>query len=191
MFNVVLYQPQIPPNTGNIIRLCANTGAKLHLIEPLGFSLDEKSCRRAGLDYKDLAFVKKWASLDDYLDQCRSDRLWAVTKFGSVRYDKVIFSPEDTLLFGAETNGLPESVHQNLDVSQKLFIPMGHESRSMNLSNAVSVIVFGLGNRITFKSLIPWFELNKIATLKFYQEMFRFKPHEKLEKFQKACQKTK
>ena len=83
MFNVVLYQPQIPPNTGNIIRLCANTGAKLHLIEPLGFSLDEKSCRRAGLDYKDLAFVKKWASLDDYLDQCRSDRLWAVTKFGS------------------------------------------------------------------------------------------------------------
>ena len=142
MFNVVLYQPQIPPNTGNIIRLCANTGAKLHLIEPLGFSLDEKSCRRAGLDYKDLAFVKKWASLDDYLDQCRSDRLWAVTKFGSVRYDKVIFSPEDTLLFGAETNGLPESVHQNLDVSQKLFIPMGHESRSMNLSNAVSVIVF-------------------------------------------------
>ena len=142
MFNVVLYQPQIPPNTGNIIRLCANTGAKLHLIEPLGFSLDEKSCRRAGLDYQDLAFVKKWASLDDYLDQCRSDRLWAVTKFGNVRYDKVIFSPEDTLLFGAETNGLPESVHQNLDVSQKLFIPMGNESRSMNLSNAVSIIVF-------------------------------------------------
>ena len=112
MFNVVLYQPQIPPNTGNIIRLCANTGAKLHLIEPLGFSLDEKSCRRAGLDYQDLAFVKKWASLDNYLDQCRSDRLWAVTKFGNVRYDKVTFLPEDTLLFGAETNGLPESVHQ-------------------------------------------------------------------------------
>ena len=98
MFNVVLYQPQIPPNTGNIIRLCANTGAKLHLIEPLGFSLDEKSCRRARLDYQDLAFVKKWASLHDYLDQRRSDRLWAITKFGSVRYDKVIFSPEDICL---------------------------------------------------------------------------------------------
>ena len=114
--------------------------------------MDEKSCRRAGLDYKDLAFVKKWASLDDYLDHYRSDRLWAVTKFGSVRYDKVIFSPEDTLLFGAETNGLPESVHQNLDVSQKLFIPMGHESRSMNLSNAVSVIVFEAWKQNNFLS---------------------------------------
>jgi len=99
-----------------------------------------------------LAFVKKWASLDDYLDHYRSDRLWAVTKFGSVRYDKVIFSPEDTLLFGAETNGLPDSVHQNLDVSQKLFIPMGHESRSMNLSNAVSVIVFEAWKQNNFLS---------------------------------------
>jgi tRNA (cytidine/uridine-2'-O-)-methyltransferase len=152
MFNVVLYQPQIPPNTGNIIRLCANTRSKLHLIEPLGFSLDEKSCRRAGLDYRDLAFVKKWESLDRYLEQCRLDRLWAITKFGSVRYDKVSFSPEDTLLFGAETNGLPESAHQKFDSSQKLFIPMSQTSRSMNLSNTVSVIIFEAWRQNNFLS---------------------------------------
>ena len=153
MFNVVLYQPQIPPNTGNIIRLCANTGAKLHLIEPMGFSLDEKSCRRAGLDYNDLASLKKWTSLNRYLEQCRSDKVWAITKFGNTRYDKVFFSPDDTLIFGAETNGLPESVHQNLDVSQKLFIPMGKKSRSINLSNAVSVVIFEAWKQNNFLSL--------------------------------------
>jgi len=142
MFNIVLYQPQIPPNTGNIIRLCANTGAKLHLIEPIGFSLDEKACRRAGLDYHELADVVKWNSLDDYLFQTQINRVWAITKFGGSRYDKASFLPWDTILFGSEIEGLPDIVHKTLNVSKKLFIPMCKGSRSLNLSNAVSIITF-------------------------------------------------
>ena len=142
MFDIVLYQPQIPPNTGNIIRLCANTGARLHLIEPLGFALDEKSCRRAGLDYHELADVRCWPGLEAYLACVQPDRIWAVTKFGQTRYDEAGFRPGDSLLFGSEQTGLPENVHQMIPAPQKLCLPMQAGARSLNLSNAVSVVLY-------------------------------------------------
>ena len=113
MFNIVLYQPQIPPNTGNIIRLCANTGAWLHLIEPLGFGLDEKSCRRAGLDYHELTEVRCWPDLGTYLSSVQPERLWAVTKFGETRYDEATFMPE-TVCCSIRTNRPVDSVHQQI-----------------------------------------------------------------------------
>ena len=150
MFNIVLYQPQIPPNTGNIIRLCANTGAWLHLIEPLGFGLDEKSCRRAGLDYHELAEVRCWPDFGAYLSSVQPERLWAVTKFGETRYDQVTFRAGDSLLFGSEQTGLPDSVHQQITPSQKLYLPMISGSRSLNLSNAVSVVLFEAWRQLGF-----------------------------------------
>ena len=150
MFNIVLYQPQIPPNTGNIIRLCANTGAWLHLIEPLGFGLDEKSCRRAGLDYHELAEVRCWPDLGAYLSAVQPERLWAVTKFGETRYDEATFHAGDSLLFGSEQTGLPDSVHQQITPSQKLYLPMISGSRSLNLSNAVSVVLFEAWRQLGF-----------------------------------------
>lgn len=142
MFDIVLYQPQIPPNTGNIIRLCANTGAKLHLIEPLGFALDEKACRRAGLDYHELAEVNCWPGLEVYLSSKRPNRVWAVTKFGQTRYDEARFSEGDCLLFGSEQTGLPDSVHQQIPGQNRLYLPMTAGSRSLNLSNAVAVVLY-------------------------------------------------
>ena len=150
MFNIVLYQPQIPPNTGNIIRLCANTGAWLHLIEPLGFGLDEKSCRRAGLDYHELAEVRCWPDLGAYLSSVQPERLWAVTKFGETRYDEATFHAGDSLLFGSEQTGLPDSVHQQMTPSQKLYLPMISGSRSLNLSTAVSVVLFEAWRQLGF-----------------------------------------
>ena len=150
MFDIVLHQPQIPPNTGNIIRLCANTGARLHLIEPLGFALDEKSCRRAGLDYHDLASVNCWPDLGSYLSSIQPERLWAVTKFGETRYDQASFCAGDSLLFGSEQTGLPDSVHQQIAPAQKLYLPMKNGSRSLNLSNAVSVVLFEAWRQLGF-----------------------------------------
>lgn len=150
MFDIVLYQPQIPPNTGNIIRLCANTGARLHLIEPLGFGLDEKSCRRAGLDYHELADVKCWPGLDDYLTASPPNRIWAVTKFGPTRYDQAGFQAGDCLLFGSEQTGLPDSVHQKIPASNRLHLPMKEGSRSLNLSNAVSVVLYEAWRQVGF-----------------------------------------
>ena len=150
MFDIVLYQPQIPPNTGNIIRLCANTGARLHLIEPLGFGLDEKSCRRAGLDYHELAEVRCWSDLEGYLASVQPERLWAVTKFGETRYDQAAFRAADSLLFGSEQTGLSDSVHQQIAPSQKLYLPMMSGSRSLNLSNAVSVVLFEAWRQLGF-----------------------------------------
>jgi len=150
MFDIILYQPQIPPNTGNIIRLCANTGARLHLIEPLGFGLDEKSCRRAGLDYHELAEVRCWPDLHTYLSSVQPERLWAVTKFGETRYDQASFRDGDSLLFGSEQTGLPDSVHQQINAAQKLYLPMKNGSRSLNLSNAVSVVLFEAWRQLGF-----------------------------------------
>lgn len=142
MFQVILFTPQIPPNTGNIIRLCANTGADLHLVEPLGFTLDAKSCRRAGLDYHDLANVAKHDSLDACLSALGGPRLFAVTKFATQRYDSPRFAPGDAFLFGAETTGLPATIHDSLEESQKIGLPMSGGNRSLNLSNAVSIIIY-------------------------------------------------
>ncbi|OED35585.1 tRNA (uridine(34)/cytosine(34)/5-carboxymethylaminomethyluridine(34)-2'-O)-methyltransferase TrmL [Chromatiales bacterium (ex Bugula neritina AB1)] len=142
MFNIVLFEPEIPPNTGNIMRLCANTGCSLHLIEPIGFELDEKRVKRAGLDYRDLSVTKRWSSLDDYLSEQLPASIYAFTTKGSCIYTDTSFKPGDTLLFGPETRGLPASILDSLLPAQKLRLPMMQGSRSLNLSNTVAIAVY-------------------------------------------------
>ena len=139
MINIVLFEPEIPPNTGNIIRLCANTGYPLHLIQPLGFELCEKSVRRAGLDYRDLVNVHQWPSLQSYLDQSGMGNVYAFTTKGTCNYTKVNYQKGDSLLFGPETRGLPDEVLNSINPSHHLLIPMQSSNRSMNLSNAVAI----------------------------------------------------
>jgi tRNA (cytidine/uridine-2'-O-)-methyltransferase len=140
--NVVLVQPEIPPNTGNIIRLCANAGARLHLVRPLGFSLDARSVRRAGLDYRELAEVSEHTSLADCLASLGEPRWFAITTRGGVRYDTVEYAGGDALVFGAETRGLPDEILAACPVERRVRIPMRPAARSLNLSNAVSVVVY-------------------------------------------------
>lgn len=158
MFNIVLFSPQIPPNTGNIIRLCANTGAHLHLIKPLGFSLDEKSCRRAGLDYHEMARVRQYDDLESCLDvldvSMVSPRLYAITRFGTRIVHDATFTTGDILLFGAETTGLPDTIHNILADNQKLALPMLPDNRSLNLSNAVSITLYEAWRQIGFAAQI-------------------------------------
>ena len=141
MFNVVLYQPEIPPNTGNIIRLCANTGARLHLVEPMGFVLDDARVRRAGLDYHELANVERYKNWADFLDKNKSMRIWACSTRGSRSYHHAHFQDEDGLLFGPETRGLPDQILTPAG-QQVLRIPMNHASRSLNLSNTVAIVLY-------------------------------------------------
>jgi len=140
--NVVLVQPEIPPNTGNIIRLCANTGVRLHLVRPLGFSLDARSVRRAGLDYRELAELREHASLTDCLASLGGPRWFAITTRGALRYDEIEYADGDALVFGPETRGLPDDVLAECPAERRLRIPMRPASRSLNLSNAVSVVVY-------------------------------------------------
>jgi tRNA (cytidine/uridine-2'-O-)-methyltransferase len=141
-FDVLLYQPEIPPNTGNVIRLCANTGARLHLIEPLGFAMEDKQLRRAGLDYHEFARVQVHASLEAALDAIRPARLFALSTRGEVRHDQPQYADGDAFLFGPETRGLPQEVLDAIPPTQRLRLPMRPENRSLNLSNAVAVVVF-------------------------------------------------
>jgi tRNA (cytidine/uridine-2'-O-)-methyltransferase len=150
MLDIVLYQPEIPPNTGNIIRLCANTGFGLHLIRPLGFELDDKRARRAGLDYHEMARVEVHAHLQEYLDSRKPPRMFALTTKGSRFYHEVLFEPGDALLFGPETRGLPPEVLDTVSPDHRLRIPMRPESRSMNLSNAVAVLVYESWRQLNF-----------------------------------------
>ena len=140
MFHIVLVHPEIPPNTGNIIRLSANTGACLHLVEPLGFSLGDKHLRRAGLDYHEYATVHVHASLQDAYAIC-GGRRFAVTGGGGVRYDSVNFVTGDAFVFGAESTGLSADVLADYPPQERLFIPMRANNRSLNLSNAVAVVI--------------------------------------------------
>ncbi|WJG10030.1 tRNA (uridine(34)/cytosine(34)/5-carboxymethylaminomethyluridine(34)-2'-O)-methyltransferase TrmL [Aliiglaciecola sp. LCG003] len=142
MLSIVLFQPEIPPNTGNIIRLCANTGYQLHLIEPLGFDWDDKKVRRAGLDYHEFAEVKRHKDLSSYIASQQPKRIFACTTKGAANYSEAKYQAGDALLFGPETRGLPDDVIQSLPESQRLRIPMLAKSRSMNLSNAVAVFVY-------------------------------------------------
>jgi tRNA (cytidine/uridine-2'-O-)-methyltransferase len=142
MFDVVLYQPEIPPNTGNIMRLCANTGSRLHLIEPLGFALDDRRLRRAGLDYGEWASVRVYSALEAYLETRRAGRLYACSTTGAVPYVQPAYRAEDAFLFGSETRGLPRAVLDALPERERLFIPMHPDNRSLNLSNAVAVVLF-------------------------------------------------
>lgn len=142
MFHVVLYRPEIPPNTGNIIRLCANTGTALHLIHPLGFELDDARLRRAGLDYREWAQLREYASLEAFMKAVAPRRLLAFTTKAARVYDQVRYAPGDALLFGPETSGLPAQVLARIEAASRLRIPMVPGSRSLNLSNAVAVAVY-------------------------------------------------
>lgn len=142
MFTVVLYQPEIPPNTGNIIRLCANTGCQLHLVKPLGFPLDDARMKRAGLDYHEFAHMivhENWQACETAL---AGRRIFAMTTKGQTRPDEVAFLPDDVLLFGSETRGLPAEILQKLPENHKIRFPMMPQNRSMNLSNTVAITIF-------------------------------------------------
>ncbi len=142
MLHVVLFQPEIPPNTGNVIRLCANTGAQLHLIEPLGFSLDDARLRRAGLDYHEYAALQLHADFDSFLASVQPSRVFALSTRGQVRFDSVAYQAGDAVVFGAETRGLPDALLDGVAPAQRLRLPMRPHNRSLNLSNAVAVVVF-------------------------------------------------
>ncbi|RMH93165.1 tRNA (cytidine(34)-2'-O)-methyltransferase [Lysobacter pythonis] len=150
MFHVILHQPEIPPNTGNVIRLCANTGAMLHLVEPLGFSLDDRRLRRAGLDYHEYAALKVHPDLASALASVAPGRVFALSTRGKRRHDEVDYRPGDAFLFGRETSGLPPSVLEALPAGQRLRLPMRPGNRSLNLSNAVAVLVFEAWRRHGF-----------------------------------------
>ncbi len=144
MFNIVLVHPEIPPNTGNVIRLAANTGCHLHLIEPLGFEMEDRLLRRAGLDYHEYAAVRRHANWKAFLDSATParDRIFAFTTRGSRPFSEVAWRPGDCLVFGSETSGLPPAMRDGFDPSQRVRLPMREGQRSLNLSNAVAVAVF-------------------------------------------------
>ena len=144
MFNIVLVHPEIPPNTGNVIRLAANTGCALHLIEPLGFSMDDRNLRRAGLDYHEYAPVRRHASWNDFVRDAQpaADRLFAFTTKGSRPFAEIAWRAGDWLVFGSETAGLPDDVRNTFGPAQRVRLPMRADQRSLNLSNAVAVAVF-------------------------------------------------
>lgn len=150
MFHVVLFQPEIPGNTGNIIRLCANTGARLHLIRPLGFELEDSKLRRAGLDYHEWASLQVHDSLDDFLAAVQPARLFAFTTKGARPYHELAVEPSDTFLFGPETRGLPPEVLERFTSECRLRLPMLPASRSLNLSNCVAVVVYEAWRQLGF-----------------------------------------
>lgn len=150
MFHIVLFEPEIPPNTGNIIRLAANTGCSLHLIEPLGFVLDDKRLRRAGLDYGEWQNLKVYSNWQDFLQKCQPQRLYALTTKGKKSPDQIAFAKDDYFIFGPETRGLPEEILNAAEMTEKLRIPMLANSRSMNLSNATSVLVYEAWRQLGF-----------------------------------------
>lgn len=142
MFHVVLYQPEIPPNTGNIIRLCANTGSTLHLIHPLGFAFEDKRLRRAGLDYREFADVRQHDDFEAFLSAVDPGRWFALSTRGRQRHDQVAYQRGDAFVFGPETRGLPQTLLDRVPPAQRLRLPMCAGQRSLNLSNAVAVLVF-------------------------------------------------
>jgi tRNA (cytidine/uridine-2'-O-)-methyltransferase len=150
MLHVVLYQPEIPPNTGNVIRLCANTGAHLHLIRPLGFDLDHAKLRRAGLDYHEFATVAAYDDLDGFVAQVRPQRLLALSTRGTTMYTNAQFAQNDAIVFGPETRGLPQALLDSLPAGQRLRLPMRPANRSLNLSNAVAVVVYEAWRQFKF-----------------------------------------
>ena len=150
MFHVILFQPEIPPNTGNIIRLCANSGCSLHLIEPLGFELDDKRLRRAGLDYHEYAPLQRHASLESCLESLGQPRLFAFTTKGSHPFHEVQYQRGDAFLFGPESRGLPPEIRDALPNERRLRLPMRPDCRSLNLSNTVAVTVYEAWRQLGF-----------------------------------------
>ena len=154
MFHIILYNPEIPPNTGNIMRLAANTGTQLHLIRPLGFNLSNNSLKRAGLDYKKNADFFLHDSFDLCLNSIRFNEIYAFTKFAKKTFTKIKFKRNDCLLFGSETSGLPDNILNKIKVTNKLRIPMIKNSRSLNLSNSVSIAIYEGLRQNTFENLV-------------------------------------
>lgn len=150
MFHVALYEPEIPANTGNIIRLCANTGAALHLIQPLGFDLDDKKLRRAGLDYHEWARLKVHATLNDFISEVRPARLFAFSTKAVRAFSEPFYQADDAFLFGPESRGLPASVRDQVGTEHCLYLPMRPQSRSLNLSNTVSVVLYEAWRQLSF-----------------------------------------
>ena len=151
MFSLILYEPEIPPNTGNVIRLCANTGVSLHLIEPLGFDLEERKLRRAGLDYREFASVRTYGSLDACLSELGDPRVFALSTRGVTRFDRPQYREADAFLLGPETRGLPQAVLEALPPEQRLRLPMQEGSRSLNLANSAAVIVYEAWRQLGFE----------------------------------------
>ena len=151
MFDVVLFQPEIPPNTGNIIRLCANSGSSLHLIEPLGFHMDARTLRRAGLDYSEFADVSRYRSWANWQQSHPAQRTVAFTTKASRMYSDFCFQAGDALLFGPETRGLPDEILAGFDPAYRLKLPMVTQQRSLNLSNAVAIAVYEAWRQVGFK----------------------------------------
>jgi tRNA (cytidine/uridine-2'-O-)-methyltransferase len=153
LFDVILYQPEIPPNTGNAIRLCANTGARLHLIKPLGFTLEDAQLRRAGLDYHEYAELRVHDTLDAALADIAPTRLFALSTRNATRYDRVGFAPGDAFVFGPETRGLPDEILATIPDEHRLRLPMRPGNRSLNLSNAVAVVVYEAWRQLGFAGM--------------------------------------
>lgn len=151
MIHVVLHNPKIPPNTGNVIRLSANVGFQLHLIEPLGFDFEEKQLRRAGLDYHDISKVARHPDYWAFLETVKPARIFAITTKGATRYTDIEFQDGDTLLFGSETEGLPAPVMNSIPNNDRLLIPMKPNNRSLNLSNSVSILVYEAWRQLSFE----------------------------------------
>ncbi len=151
MFSLILYEPEIPPNTGNIIRLCANTGVALHLIEPLGFDLEERKLRRAGLDYREFARVTTHKSLGECLDLLEQPRVFALSTHGKTRHDAPEYEKNDAFLLGPETRGLPAELLISLPAAQRLRLPMQENSRSLNLANTAAVIIYEAWRQLGFE----------------------------------------
>jgi tRNA (cytidine/uridine-2'-O-)-methyltransferase len=155
MFDIVLHQPEIPPNTGNIMRLCANTGARLHLIEPLGFVLSERRLRRAGLDYDDKVNTRVHGSFEDCERTLTSRRWFAVSTRGERLYSACTYRPDDVFVFGSETRGLPAEVRARFAPEQVIRLPMQASSRSLNLANAVAVVLYEAWRQCGFRGAAP------------------------------------
>lgn len=153
MLHIALFEPRIAPNTGNIIRLAANNGCRLHLIEPLGFSLEDKQLRRAGLDYHDLAHVTRHPDYRAFSRALEPRRILACTTRGRIRYDQMAYRADDVLLFGSETSGLPPAVHEQIPDAHKIVLPMKPSNRSLNLSNAVAIISYEAWRQFDFAVL--------------------------------------
>lgn len=154
MLDIVLYEPEIPQNSGNIIRLCANCGFRLHLIEPFGFAWDDKKLRRSGLDYHEFAEIKKYPSFEVFMQQAQPNRLFALTTKGFANHAQVHYQLGDFLMFGPESRGIPRPILDSLPQEQKIRLPMVANSRSMNLSNAVAVTVYEAWRQLGFESAV-------------------------------------
>lgn len=150
MLHIVLFEPEIPPNTGNIIRLCANTGAQLHLVKPLGFSLEDKQLKRAGLDYHEYATLKVHENWDACKAALVGKRLFAITTKGSTRHSEIAFKDEDVFVFGPETRGLPQEIRDEFTAEHRVRLPMLADSRSLNLSNSAAILLYEAWRQLDF-----------------------------------------